>query len=314
MGLPICERLAAAGRTVTATDLRPERETDVRAAGAGWAPDIAALTGEVEIALTVLPGPAELQSAMAAAMPCLRPGMTWIDMTSGDPRPARALVGEAVERGVEPLDAMLGGGVSAARSGALQLFVGGEQAVVERHRELLGVLGHIEHVGGPGAGRLVKLIVNLLWFGQSVAVSEALLVAARGGLDLDVVAGTLGRSAAASEFVRADLPGLLAGDYRESFGLDRGCDQIDAIAGLARELGVPFRVSDTVGEVYRAALERYGPVDGELLPVALLEERAGVVLRGGAAAPAGEAPPPAGAGADTVPAGPVAQSVRAADS
>jgi 3-hydroxyisobutyrate dehydrogenase len=172
--------------------------------------------------------------------------------------------------------------VPAARGGTLQLFVGGEAAAVARHRPLLEVLGHVEHVGGPGAGRLVKLIVNLLWFGQSVAVAEALLVAQRSGLDVDRVAGALGRSAADSEFVRADLPGLLSGDYRDSFGLDGCCDQLDAMAGIARELGLPFELSDAVRTAYHAALARYGPVDGELRPVALLEERAGVNLRGDA--------------------------------
>jgi 3-hydroxyisobutyrate dehydrogenase len=282
MGLPICERLAAAGWAVAATDLRPEREADVRAAGAGWARDTAGLVDAVEIVLTVLPGQPELETVMAEAMPRLRPGMTWIDMTSGDPRAARALVAQAAARDVAVVDAAMGGGVSAVRSGTLQLFVGGDAAAVARHRALLEFLGRVEHVGGPGAGRLVKLLVNLLWFGQSLAVSEALLVARGSGLDLDVVAGALGRSAAASEFVAADLPGLLVGDHRDSFELDRCCAQIDTLAGVAEELGVPFELSEAVRGAYRAALERYGPVNGELRPVALLQERAGIALRSGA--------------------------------
>jgi 3-hydroxyisobutyrate dehydrogenase-like beta-hydroxyacid dehydrogenase len=282
MGLPICRRLAAAGWAVTATDLRRQREADVRAAGADWAPDAAGLVDAVDVVLTVLPGQAEVESAMAVALARLRSGTAWIDMTSGDPRAARALVAAATVHGVETLDAGMGGGIPAVQDGTLQLFVGGEAAAVERHRPLLEVLGRVEHVGGPGAGRLVKLVVNLLWFGQAVALSEALLLARRSGLDLDVVAGALGRSSAASEFVAGDLPGLLAGDYRDSFGLDRCCDEIDALAGLACELGVPFELSETVRRAYRAALERYGPVDGELRAVALLEERAGIALRGGA--------------------------------
>ena len=283
MGLPVCERLVAAGWEVAATDARPDREAAVRDAGARWLGDLAALVDVCDVVLTVLPGTAEVEAVMGQAMARLRPGMAWIDMTSGDPRPARALVREAALRGVETLDAALGGGVAAARGGTLQLFVGGEAAAVERHRPLLEILGRVEHVGGPGAGRLVKLIVNLLWFGQSLAVAEALLVARRSGLDLGLVSEVLGRSAAASEFVTGDLPGLLAGDYRDSFGLDRCCDQIDAMADLARELGVPFALSDAVRDAYRAALEHYGPVDGELRAVALLEERAGVDLRGGTA-------------------------------
>jgi 3-hydroxyisobutyrate dehydrogenase len=288
MGTPICGRLVAAGWPVTAADLRPERKAAVRAAGAGWARDIAGLVERVEIVLTVLPGQAEVETVMTEALDRLRPGTTWIDMTSGDPRAARGLVARAAARHIAVLDAAMGGGVPAAQSGTLQLFVGGDGAVVKRHRPLLETLGRVEHVGGPGAGRLVKLLVNLLWFGQSLAVSEALLVARGTGLDLDVVAAALGRSAAASQFVAADLPGLLEGDYRETFGLDLCCAQIDAVAGLARELGVPFEVSETVRGAYRAALERYGPVDGELRPVALLEDRAGLVLRGGGSAGAGD--------------------------
>lgn len=281
MGLPISERLVAAGWAVTAADVRPEREAEVRAAGAHWAPDIPDLVDRVEIIVTVLPGQAELGAVMTEAMARLRSGMTWIDMTSGDPRAARALVDQVSARDVAVLDAAMGGGAAAARDGSLQLFVGGDGAVVERHRPLLEVLGRVEHVGGTGAGRLVKLLVNLLWFGQSLAVSEALLVARGSGLDLDVVAATLARSAAASEFMAADLPGLLAGDYRDVFSLDLCCAQLDALAGLAGELGVPFELSETVRGAYRAARERYGPVDGELRPVALLEERAGIALRGG---------------------------------
>jgi 3-hydroxyisobutyrate dehydrogenase len=270
MGLPICTRLSGAGLAVTATDLRPERAADVQAVGAHWAPDAAALLEAADVVLTVLPGSAEISELMAGAMARLRPGMAWIDMTSGDPRQTRSLVLEAASHGVEALDAGLGGGVPAAQSGTLQLFVGGDTAAVERHGPLLETLGRVEHVGGAGAGHLVKLIVNLLWFGQAVAVGEALLVARRSGLDLDAVAGVLGRSAAGSDFIRRDLPAALAGDERASFGLDRCCDQLEAVIDVARELGAPFEVSSAVGGAYRTALEHYGPVDGELLPLARL--------------------------------------------
>ena len=270
MGLPICARLAGAGYEVAATDLRPEPEADVRAAGVRWIPGTAALVDASDVVLTVLPGVAEIRRVMAVAMARLRPGMAWIDMTSGDPRLGRALVLEAGARGAACLDATLGGGVPAAQTGTLQLFVGGDSATVARHRPLLEVLGRVEHVGGPGAGQLVKLIVNLLWFGQSLAIGEALLVAGRSGLDLDLLAGVLGRSAAGGDFIRRELPGVLAGEEHASFGLDRCCDQLDTVIDIARELDVPFELSSAVGSAYRAALEHYGPVDGELRPLARL--------------------------------------------
>lgn len=271
MGLPICVRLAGAGYAIAATDLEPQRAGDVHAAGARWVPDTAGLIDAADVLVTVLPGAAEVQEVMGVAMARLRRGTAWIDMTSGDPRATRALAADAAARGVEPLDAALGGGVPAAQSGTLQLFVGGEAAAVERHRPLLESLGRVEHVGASGAGQLVKLLVNLLWFGQSLAVGEALLAARRSGLDLGVLSGVLARSAAGSDFIRRDLAAVLAGeDAHASFGLDRCCDQLDTVTDIAQELEAPFELSEVVREAYRAALAHYGPVDGELLPLARL--------------------------------------------
>jgi 3-hydroxyisobutyrate dehydrogenase len=217
---------------------------------------------------------------MAIALEPLRSDATWIDLTSAAPGTGLELVARAHARGIECLDAPVGGGVEAATAGTLQLFVGGRSEVVERHRRLLELLGRIEHVGGNGAGYTTKLLVNLLWFGQAVAVGEALLLARRAGVDLDALRAALGRSAAASEFVRRDLSALLGGDYLETFGIDRCCEELAAVVALADELGMPFELSAAVERAYRAALTRYGAIDGELLAVALLEERAGVTLRG----------------------------------
>jgi 3-hydroxyisobutyrate dehydrogenase len=279
MGLPMCANVVRAGYGVIAGDLRPERAADVRAAGASWAGDTPSVAAAADVLITMLPGSEELQDAMALAIPALRAGTTWIDMTSSSPAVGRELGERAHEHGVECLDAPVGGGPAAAAAGTLQLFVGGALALVTRHRRLLEVLGNIDHVGERGAGRTTKLLVNLLWFGQAVASAEALLLARRAGLDLEVLRAALGRSAAATEFIRHDLDALLDGDYLESFGLDRCCEELDAVVALAGELHVPFELSATVARSYRRALERYGPVDGELLAVAALEERAGLLLR-----------------------------------
>jgi len=109
-------------------------------------------------------------------------------------------------------------------------------------------------------------------------VGEALLLARRAGIDLEQLRRVLAQSAAGSEFLRRDVSALLEGDYLESFGLDRCCEELDAAVDLAHELAVPFELSTAVQTAYRRALARYGRVDGELLAVALLEEQAGTRL------------------------------------
>jgi 3-hydroxyisobutyrate dehydrogenase len=119
MGLPVCAKLAAAGLPVLAGDVRPEREQHVRAAGAGWDADAERLARHATVLITVLPGSGELVDAMTVVLEALRPGATWIDLTSASPTVGAGLVARAHAREIECLDAPVGGGVQAAAAGTL---------------------------------------------------------------------------------------------------------------------------------------------------------------------------------------------------
>lgn len=286
MGLPICARLVAADFRVAAYDIRSALQRSVENVGATWAADSAALAASVDIVITVLPGAAELEQAMAGPTGVVRqlaPGSCWLDLTSNDPRVARTLAGLATAGSIDSVGAPMGGGVDAAVSGALTFFVGGTASAIERVRPVLNALG------GPDALRLVgadvhaahtaKLLANLLWFGQAAATTEALLLGQSLGLDLRRLRTALGSSAGGSAFLDRHLDYLLAGDYLETFGLDRCVDELEIVTALAAEQGVPFELSALVTRLHEQALARFGAVDGELLVAKLLEERAGRQLR-----------------------------------
>src|SRR5579884_768120 len=277
MGLPVCARLVEAGFEVVATDREATRRDEVGAIGAAWKASADELSRSVEILITVLPGSPEVQEVMGRLLPVMEPGSTWIDLSSTAPKANLRL--RSVGDGVECLDAPMGGGPDEARAGRLELFVGGAPESVVRHGGLLGALGRVHHVGGPGAGVIVKHLVNLLWFGQAVATSEALLLARRSGLDLEAVRLALIDSAADSRFLRRDLPALLEGDYLTDFGLDRCCEELEAITELAGDLELPHELSSVVRDLHAQALEQFGPREGEPLAVARLESRAGMALR-----------------------------------
>jgi 3-hydroxyisobutyrate dehydrogenase len=279
MGLPVCATLVRSGYDVVVADIDASRADQVRAAGARWADDSASAAGAADLLLTILPGSPELRAAMDEVTPALGPGTVWIDLTSSTPAVGEELRRRAVSAGVECLEAPMGGGPAQAAAGALQLFVGAEASALAAQRPLLEALGQVEHIGGPGDGYTAKLLANLLWFGQAVAVGEALLLASKTGLDLERLRGVLSRSSAASRFIERDLDNLLDGDYLTTFGLDRCCEELRAVVALADSAEVPFDLSSTVAQQYEDALLRYGPVDGELLAVALKEEAAGVALR-----------------------------------
>jgi 3-hydroxyisobutyrate dehydrogenase len=283
MGLPIARRLVAAGFAVTVFDLVPERSA---AAGAPVAVSGAALATGSDILVTVLPGIAEAEAAMIGdegLVGLLPAGALWLDLTSNDPRVAQQVAERADLRGVLSVGSPMAGGVTAAEAGSLRFFAGGSDAALRRARPLLEAVGTVDVVGsGVGDGYLAKLLANLLWFGQVVAVTEALLLGQSHGLSPAVLRTQLASSAGGSVFIDEYLDRLLAGDYLETFGLDRCVEELETLVSLAQDADIPFELSATISRLHREALERFGAIDGELLAARLLEERAGTTLRSAA--------------------------------
>lgn len=281
----MCANLVAAGYEVNAGDVCADREGPVVECGARWRGSLPEVAADADIVITMLPGPDAVNDVMTGTggvLAALPAGVTWIDMTSNSPAVGKMLAAAANARGIDVLDAPVGGGVAAARAGALQLFVGGESAVIDRCRPVLEALadpGRITHAGGTGTGYVTKLLVNLLWFGQAIATAEALLLGRRAGIDLDVLRQALAGSAGSSSFVLNDLGSLLDGNYLPSFELDRCCEELATVTALAGDLAVPSDLTRLVERTYQRALRYYGPATGELLPVAMLEEEAGIWLR-----------------------------------
>ncbi|MCU1515246.1 MAG: 6-phosphogluconate dehydrogenase NAD-binding protein [Microbacteriaceae bacterium] len=269
MGRPIAERLAQ--HFVVSTH-------DIRVAGDGtWNP------GSLDVLVSVLPGRKEVAEAMPGMLALMRRGSTWLDLGSGDPSLSRELARAAAVRSVAAVDAPMGGGPGQAESGDLRFFVGGSDAQVEAVLPLLTVLaapGGIERAGvNAGDGQAVKLLANLLWFGQVVAVTEAFLLGQSLGIQPQALRAILPRTAGASAMMNEHLDELLAGRYAETFGLDRCLEELETLERLAKAANSPFELSGLVTRLHREALEQFGPVDGELLVAKLLENRAGRSLR-----------------------------------
>ena len=280
MGLPIARSLVAAGYAVTVFDRDPARSAN---AGTAVAESATVLAAESDVLITILPGVAEIEEAMIGARPLvewLPSGALWLDLTSNDPRVARAIADRAASRQLQAVGAPMAGGIAAAESGSLRFYVGGASGAVERARPVLERAGSLDLVGeNIEAGYLAKLLANLLWFGQAVAVTEALLLGQALGLSPRVLRTQLAASAGGSVFIDEYLDRLLAGDYLETFGIDRCVEELETLVSLARGADVPFELSSTVARLHREALERFGAIDGELLAAKLLEERAGATLR-----------------------------------
>ncbi|HEX5729439.1 NAD(P)-dependent oxidoreductase [Microbacterium sp.] len=286
MGLPIARHLARIGHDVTVYDSDPGRMRLADASGLRLGASAAAIADDAAVLVAILPGAAEFEDLMlgpSGIVDRLAAGSCWLDLTSNDPRVARRVDAASSARGVLAVGAPMAGGIEAAETASLEFYVGGAPAARDLVAPVLTGLARPDGVrlagDDIGSGYSAKLLVNLLWFGQVAAVSEALLLGRRLGLAPAELRRLIAGSAADSSFARRHLDGLLAGDYAETFGLRECVAELDIVTELARETGSPFEVSSLIARLHHDALDRFGPVDGEMLVARLLEEQAGDRLR-----------------------------------
>jgi 3-hydroxyisobutyrate dehydrogenase len=304
MGGPMSRRLAEAGLDLVVYDLDPARAAPALAHGARLASSAAAAAEGVDVLVTMLPTPAAVEEVMLGSGDVLRSlpdGALWIDMSTSSPEVTARIRARGAQRGIRVVDAPVAGMSAGAEAGTLEVFAGGDADDVQSARPLLEHLGDPErifHVGGSGAGLVVKLMLNLLWFDQLVAVAEVLTIGARAGVDLGVLHRALVEGPTSSRLLERDLlPLLTRGEYEEGFSMALATKDLRLAVDLARAAGVPAELSAVVEQLFTRARAAFGDDAGEMTPVRLYEETAGVTLR----LPADAAPGDAGSAADSAP-------------
>ncbi|WP_342631395.1 NAD(P)-dependent oxidoreductase [Marinobacter alkaliphilus] len=184
MGAPMTRNLLAAGYPMTLWN-RTASKCEPFAGEATIAGSPAEAVAGADIVITMLENGAVVEDVLVVqgALTALKSGALAIDMSSVQPSLARRLAGLAAEQGAGFVDAPVSGGTLGAAEARLSIMAGGSEADVERARPVFEVLGKCTHIGPVGAGQLAKL-ANQAIVGITIgAVSEALLLAAKGGAD-----------------------------------------------------------------------------------------------------------------------------------
>ena len=289
MGGPMCSHLVEAGFEVTAFDLNSDALDRVVAGGARPGASAAECARGAQALITMLPAPPQVESVWlgfgdeGGVIAALAPGAVAIDMSTSSVAVGSRVVAAARERGVDVLDAPVAGQSIGAQAGTLAIYVGGDSDVFERARPLFLAMGDPErifHLGGNGAGYTVKLLLNLMWFIESVAVGEVLTVGVRAGVSLEKLHAALVGSPANSVFLERDVRMVLDdGDYDEAFPMRLVTKDLGLAVDLAHEAGVPVELTALVEQIHRRVRNLYGDDAGEISAVRLYEDLAGVRLR-----------------------------------
>lgn len=205
----------------------------------------------------------------------IRPGSIAVDTSTVDPSTIMEIGGAVDATGATFLDCPVSGSVSTVEAGALTIMAGGpEVAITAVEPVLFSISKKIIHVGGRGSGAASKLAVNGLVHGLNIALSEALVLAEKAGVDRAVAYEVFASGAAGAPFVEYKREAYLHPESSPvAFTLDLVAKDLELITGLGERVGAPMGQAQAgLGIVREAIAAGMGGEDLSSIAVHLREE------------------------------------------
>ncbi len=261
-GEPMARNLVAAGHDVVVHNRSPKDVDGARSVSLEEA-------AGADVVITMLPDSAAVLS-VAEAIVAGEPDL-WIDMSTIHPTVAMQLS----ERGVATLDAPVSGGDVGARQGTLSIMVGGAEEDFARARPILEAVGKtIVHVGGPGAGQTVKACNQIVVALTIEAVSEALVLGSKAGVDPEKILDALGGGLAANRVMEMRRSNFLEHDFTPGFRVDLHHKDLNIALESGDAFGVPLPATSLAQQMFRALRAKGRGGDDHSALLTVIEESA----------------------------------------
>lgn len=257
MGSRLVSRLVSAGHVPVVHDVVAAAVERAVAAGGEAGGSLGGVVERVEVLLTSLPMPADVEAVAEDVGEKGRSGLVWADLSTIDPATARRLADRLSSNGIDFLDAPVSGGMSGAAAGTLAVMVGGDAAGLTKARPFLETFSsRVFHVGPVGAGSVVKLANQLMVGANTIAAFEAVGFAKRAGVApealLEIISASTGDS---FMFRRSIRDFVLTGDYSAQFSLRLLLKDLRLYAKEAASLGTRTPAGDPTLGLYERAAE-----------------------------------------------------------
>jgi 2-hydroxy-3-oxopropionate reductase len=254
MGKPMAKNILKAGYDLTVNDLSEANVAEVVSAGAKSASNIE-IGQTCDVILTMLPNSPQVKEVMlgeGGVAAHMRPGTVFIDMSSINPIASKEIAEELAKRGIEMLDAPVSGGEPKAIDGTLSFMVGGKQEVFDRYKPLLETMGaSVVRCGDIGAGNTTKLANQIIVACNIQALSEALILAKKAGVDPELVFQAIRGGLAGSTVMDAKAPMMLQGNDKPGFKIDLHIKDLNNALDCAHSVGAPVPMTASVQEIFQ---------------------------------------------------------------
>lgn len=255
MGLPMAANLARAGYRVLGLDANPAVRAAAQARGLEWASDQAAAVAQADCIVTMLPSGAIVKQAVCGTggiAEHMRPSALYVDMSTIAPADTDEIARHLGACSRSMVDAPVARSSKEAEEGRLLIMAGGAPQDVARMQPLFALLADtVIHCGPVGNGIRMKLVNNYMSLTINVVTAQALAIAQRVGIELDLAYRVMSQTVAGKGHLTTTYPAkAFKGDLEPGFMIDLARKDIGLILDMAAGTGVP---ADTA----RAALAAY---------------------------------------------------------
>lgn len=256
MGKPMAKNLLKAGYPLVVYDIVPEAVKELVDTGAERGASSADVASKSEVIITMLPNSPHVKEVVLGKNGVLegaKPGTILVDMSSIAPLASKEISEKAAEKGVIMLDAPVSGGEPKAIDGTLSIMVGGPEDAFKKVEEILKKMGaSVVHIGEIGSGNITKLANQIIVALNIAAMSEAMVLATKAGVDPEKVFEAIRGGLAGSTVLNAKVPLILQRNFKPGFRIELHIKDLMNALETGHEIGVPLPLTSQVMETMQA--------------------------------------------------------------
>lgn len=256
MGKPMSKNLLKAGYELVVLDINKDAVDELKALGAETAETPKDVALKVKKVITMLPNSPEVKQValgQGGLIEGATDGSVLIDMSSIAPLASQEIAAALTKKGMEMLDAPVSGGEPKAIEGTIAVMVGGKKEVFDANYDLMmAMAGSVVYVGEIGAGNTAKLCNQVVVALNIAAVSEALVLAQKAGVNPELVYQAIRGGLAGSTVMDAKAPMMLDRNYKPGFRIDLHIKDMANVLETSRSVGAPLPLAAQVMEIMQA--------------------------------------------------------------
>ena len=258
MGKPMAKNLLKAGYSLVVFDIIEDVMNEVVKEGAEKGSSCKDVAQKSDVIVTMLPNSPDVEKAILeenGVIEGVKEGQVVIDMSSIAPLVTKKVAAELQKKGVEMLDAPVSGGQEKATAGSLAIMVGGKEAVFNKYKPILDVMGgSVTLVGDVGAGETTKLVNQVIVAINIAAVAEGMALGKATGVDPERIFNAIRGGLAASQCLEDKAPRMFAGNYAPGFKMKLHAKDLANVFETSRELHTAMPLSAQVMEMMQNLL------------------------------------------------------------